>query len=183
MALTQVSSNKCAGGFQKVFEHDRWEQVSHTHTHTHTHLWSSDFEDVCCFPHAALSSSVRWSLPSFYLPKLRLKSVPSCTGSLVSFCIHTTTTTFPVSDTEALLCFHLSSTTPKLEVGHMAKISYHNVLRQDHVLDFITILYFFFLVQTILQVMQGPQFCLHTHGRIVFGFSFLNMILFWCMSH
>lgn len=23
MALTLVSSNKCAGGFQKVFEHDR----------------------------------------------------------------------------------------------------------------------------------------------------------------
>lgn len=23
MALTQVSSNRCAGGFQKVFEHER----------------------------------------------------------------------------------------------------------------------------------------------------------------
>lgn len=27
MALTQVSSNKCCDGYQKVFEHDRWETV------------------------------------------------------------------------------------------------------------------------------------------------------------
>jgi hypothetical protein len=33
MALTQVSSNKCAGGYQKVYEHERYTHTTHAHAH------------------------------------------------------------------------------------------------------------------------------------------------------
>ncbi len=60
----------------------------------------------------------------------------------------------------------------RLGLGDMAKISYPDfVSRQYHDLDFITILKFFVLVKSFLQVTanSGPQFFLQTYGRLIFG--------------
>ncbi len=44
---------------------------------------------------------------------------------------------------------------------------------------------FFMLVKSILQVSahSGPQFCLPTYDRLIFGSWFLKMISFWFMNY
>lgn len=57
----------------------RSEPTAHTHTHTPVEYWLCV---LCLF--AALSWSVRWSLLSICLRRLRRTNVPSCTGCQVS---------------------------------------------------------------------------------------------------
>lgn len=69
-----VASRRCSNMRGEI-----WTYSAHTHTHTPVEYWLCV---LCLF--AALSWSVRWSLLSICLRRLRRTNVPSCTGCQVS---------------------------------------------------------------------------------------------------